>query len=50
MEQDLSENPHLVNEEAMTSGWFIKIEVRGLRVDTSVKDLPASNGRCLDIQ
>ncbi|GAB9464017.1 hypothetical protein Gpo141_00001458 [Globisporangium polare] len=25
--EDLSENPHLVNEEAMNGGWFVKIEV-----------------------
>ncbi|TMW65031.1 hypothetical protein Poli38472_009198 [Pythium oligandrum] len=25
--EELSENPHLVNEEAMTGGWFIKISL-----------------------
>jgi glycine cleavage system H protein len=25
--QNLSESPNLVNEEAMTGGWFIKINV-----------------------
>lgn len=25
--EDLSESPNLVNEEAMNGGWFVKIEV-----------------------
>lgn len=36
--QDLAESPNLVNDEAMTGGWFIKLEVRCRAIASSALD------------
>ncbi|DAZ97805.1 TPA: hypothetical protein N0F65_002475 [Lagenidium giganteum] len=44
--EDLAENPNLVNEEAMTAGWFIKISLDDVSDLDDLMDDPAYKEHC----